>query len=395
MFIKRLFIALIIITSAISSVSQVVAVNHEIPRSLRLSDEIVRNGQYIITDFDGTIAGMYNGRYEPGLDESPCYQPLLDWLRSGGRVVVITGNALTRTMERLFKHIPNNLRTNNQVMIVANGGSAFYGTDAEGNVIEDIDYRERGLNGETTVIAEEYIAPLIDDAKKTLNAFFSQLRDDPQFRKQLPKKYAFLLEIAKNKKGEYTTEELLTHDISVVPRIETRCIVDADLQPNPKLVTQISLIGIPVQIEYPMEGMLQKAQDGKLSGFEIVRMNLTTDINRKGMDKAIPIFWMVSSPAYDFIPERSLAMGDRPNGNDGPMMRLHDKLNMPFVSVSELVEILPIGVHNIGGNCEGSAKLLRGLVSKAQQLEKGRDLVPVIPAKLNEVIGEILEENGR
>ncbi len=390
MFFKK-FIGVAIMLG-ISSFSHVHAVNTatEIKGIHRLPDEIIRNGQYIVTDLDGTILNTFNGKYEPPLSESPCQKPLLDWLKSGGRVVAITGNDLNRTIDRFFNHIPKDLRANNQLIVVANGGSAFYGTDSEGNLVEDVDYRMQGLHGESTLIPAEHVDELVKGGIDIINAFFADLRKNPNLLDNLPKKFPFLVEIAQGRTSDFTAEELLTTDISVVPRIEKRCIADANLQPNSDLVTQIGIVGIPALSKYPLDRLFSDKSGEKSLGLIIKWDGLTLEINRSGMDKSVSVLWIVKNASkFDFIPEMSFSMGDRPNENDGPLMKLQEKLNMPFISVSEKNEKLPEGVYNVGGNCTGAAKVLNGLVNKAYQLEAENELSPVIPTKLEEVIREL------
>lgn len=383
---------------------QAISTTSEIKRHQKLPNEIIRDGQYIITDLDGTILHTFNPekQYEPGLDESPCHKPLLEWLGSGGRVAAITGNDLTRTIERFFNHIPKELRRNNQVIIIANGGSAFYGTDPEGNLVEDTDYREHGLFGDPTIIAPDHVDQLVSGGIDIINNFFSELIANPKLLDNLPKKFPFLHEIANGRTTQtnidgvttkefrlFTAEELLTHDTSVVPRIEKRCIVDVNLDTNPGLVTQIALIGVPSLLEYPLEQLFSDGTDSVSLGLSIKRENLTTEVNRENMNKAVSVFWMNSSKKYDFNPEKSFSIGDRPNGNDGPLMDLQDTLKMPFISVSEKMENLSSDIFHIGGNCDNSAKLLMALTNKAYKLAEKGEFLPVIPTKLSEVISEL------
>lgn len=339
----------------------------------QLPDQIIRDGQYILSDLDGTLIDGFNGQYSPDLTESPCHDPLLQWLQLGGRVVAITGNDLGRTINRFFALIPAELRCNDQVIIVANGGSAFYGTDAQGNLEENVDYRKHALNGNPTVISSNKVDEIISNAAEIINSFFLQLQSNQTLYSQIPEKYKWLIDSAY--KAPFSLETLLTLDTDQVPRIEKRCIL------NTEFVTQIALIGIPSDLKISTQGID--------SDFEIVRANLTTEIALKGIDKSIPVYWLMKNPQYDFQPAKSVSIGDKPSGNDGPLMRLQETLQMPFISVSNTKEKLPDGVYRVGGNCTGTAKIINGLVQQALLLDANQTLIPVIPNKLLNVIENI------
>lgn len=364
---------------------------YEVSEHQQLPDEIVKNGQYIVTDLDGTILNLFNGKYEPGLDESPSQGPLLEWLNLGGRVVAITGNDLSRTIDRFFSHIPQELRANNQVIIAANGGSALYGTDSDGNLVEDRDYREKGLNGRSTIIATDHVDKLVNAGAKIINEFYATVRENPEYvTTNLSKKFHWINKVASGRQEDYSLSELLTNETNVVPRIELRAIVDENLQPDPELITQVALIGIPYEQEIPTEELFAEGADEESLGLSIKRDGVTTEINVKGMDKSVPVRWIVNSDDYDLDPTVSFSMGDKPDVNDRPLMELQERLGMPFVSVSKKSEVVPEGVYHIGGNTEGSAKLLQELVSQAKDMD---ELTPVIPAKLDKVVSNVLQGN--
>lgn len=352
----------------------------------RVNDNIVKKRQYIITDLDGTLINTFNGMYEPGLDESPCHEPLLNWLKIGGKVMANTGNGIHRQVERFFNHIPRNLRANNQVIIVANGGAAFYGSDSEGNLIEDIEFRNKGLNGKPTNIPSNQIDSLINNGVSLINSFFKELKESHILQQRLPQKYHFLIDTAKKMKDDFSIEQLITDNTSVVPRIEKRCMIDANLKCTSNIVSQIAIVGIPALLNYPLDELKKNSESLLL---EIKAVNLTMEINRESMDKAVAVHWLKNSGKYDFIPEMSFSMGDKPNGNDGPLMNLKKVLCMPFVSVSNEKEPLPKDIYHIGGNCIGSAKLIDSLVKEALRLDSKRELSPIISTRLSKIIKEL------
>src|ERR1700722_11696684 len=315
-----------------------------------LPDEIIKNGQYIVSDLDGTIIGAPGKNTEPELNKSPCYQPLLHWLSAGGRMVAITGNDIARMEQRFFNHIPSHLRPNNQVILIANGGSVFYGTDVQGNLVEDTLYRFNAIEG-GTVIPSHSADQLIERAKDLVNDFFNEVKTNPQMIDNLETKFYFLKTLAR----EYTLDELVTMNTNILPRIEIRKILNTDL------VTQVAIIGIPAPLNFRLDALDLEGFKEQGANLDVKRVSFTTEINLAGVDKSLPVYWMMNCSDYDFIPEHSVSLGDRPNENDKPLVELSDKLRMPFISVSEKDEILPSSAYNIGNNCNGSAKVIEGL----------------------------------
>lgn len=351
-----------------------------------LPNAIIKNGQYIVADLDGTIIGAPGKGVEPELNESPCYQPLLNWLSSGGRIAAITGNDLSRMEKRFFNHIPSHLRANNQVILIANGGSAFYGTDDQGKLVEDTNFRSNAIKG-GTVIPSQVIEHLIDRAKDFVNDFFNGLRKNPQLIDHLDLKFQFLKKIAQEKIEGFSRNELITFDTNTLPRIEVRTIL------NTNLVTQVAVIGIPAPLNFRLDALDLKGLKEQGATFDVKRMNFTTEINPLGVDKALPVYWMMNSPAYNFIPKHSVSLGDSPSENDKPLLELSDqeKLNMPFISVSEKDKTILPSAFYIGRHCHGSCKVIEGLLKKAYEFTDNNRLEPVIPNTIKDVISTITD----
>ncbi|MCA9405834.1 MAG: hypothetical protein KC684_04810 [Candidatus Omnitrophica bacterium] len=73
----------------------------------------------IIADGDGTTYGMPKSGELPVLKDSPACAPLLKYLHSGGVYVIISGNNLQRTLDRINNAIDDDLKKN--VIVAANG----------------------------------------------------------------------------------------------------------------------------------------------------------------------------------------------------------------------------------------------------------------------------------
>ena len=93
-------------------------------------------------------------------------------------------------------------------------------------------------------------------------------------------------------------------------------------------------------------------------------------------------------PNYpEFIGEKSVAVGDRPNHNDAPLTTAVGA----FVSVCENnnASYIPENVTlKIGHNENGTKQLLDGLLEKAKGFNKIKRLEPVIVNTLDEVVQE-------
>lgn len=97
----------------------------------------------IAADGDGTTwESPQNGR-APTLHESPVHAPLLTYLRHGGIYLVISGNHLDRTINRVRDHIPVEIRP--QVLIAANGGANLVRFTSTGDAREVGGYHTAAL----------------------------------------------------------------------------------------------------------------------------------------------------------------------------------------------------------------------------------------------------------
>ncbi len=97
----------------------------------------------IAADADGTTYGFPSEKGLPTLAESPAFEAIMEFLRLGGIYMIISGNAMDRTLSRVVDSVPQDLRSN--VIVVANGAAdmAVVGPDGQFDCLTD--YRAHAL----------------------------------------------------------------------------------------------------------------------------------------------------------------------------------------------------------------------------------------------------------
>lgn len=356
-------------------------------KSLKLPDAIIANGQWIVADMDGTLIGAPGYRTEPTLAESPAKESIFAWLRAGGNLLVLTGCETDRTIERFAAFIPDDLKsalTERRLLLCTNGGSTlsyFDGTTWR----EDVNFRKSAIPQKEVVIPQQAATHIVDNAVALVNRFYKEMAENPQYLDQkmgtkLAEKLSNLPRIARENPNGFSPEKLVTLDSNTVPRIEVR-------KAEKGAVVQIAIIGIPVDLKYDLSSL----QLDQIADLHMEKVNLTHEINVKGVDKALVIGWLQSQKrdGYPlFEKEKSVAIGDRPGHNDAPLT----KACAAFVSVCERDQPDYIPAHvtlRIGHNQEGTAKLLSSLLSKANDFAKSGKQEAVIPATIQDVVHEV------
>lgn len=351
--------------------------------SAKLPNEIIGNGQWIIADMDGTLIGNPSYKKEPTLDESSAKDEILDWLRQGGSLLVVTGNEKIRSIERLTQGIPPDLREAllaKRLLISTNGGALISYYDGV-RWTEDTTFQFEALS---SPIAIQNPTLIVDKAVTLINNFYQEIRDNKiELPEHLQKKYPVIFKIAKEHPQNFTLEELETLNSDIVPRIEVR-------RSDNNSVVQIAIVGIPGEFDYKVAEKFDLAAFGNLG---LDRVGLTHEISVKGVDKALPILWLQQQregyPKFD--KDQSVGIGDRPNHNDLPLT----KVVGAFVSVCEYdkPDYIPSHVSlRLGENQLGTKKLIRALLTKAKEFEIKKRYEPVIVCALSEAV-ENAKEN--
>jgi len=343
---------------------------------INTNELVFGNGQYLITDLNGTMIGSPDKDEQPELKDSPVFQPLLEWLSRRGKIVAITGNDVVRMNKRFLEDIPKELSANGQVLLSSNGGASLYYRNEKGSLIEVEEYRKTALPC-GTAFSDEQVLLLKELALNYVNQFFSDLFNNPELISKIPKKYQFLVEIAENRKNEpFTLDELTSSDTKQAPRIEIRTVF------NKNEVVQVAIIGVPAELEISLDPILLE-QIGRIgSPPSVIRMGFTTQIMVKGVDKSLVVSWLNHSKQFDLKTSKCIAIGDSPMHNDSSLMK-----DMYFISVSEKpLSLKNASVYEIGGNCKGTARLIEELVKKGDSLITLKSEEPLLPTHLPEII---------
>ena len=91
--------------------------------------------KWIVADMDKTLMDKKAGTY-PTFSESPAFQPVLQWLKYGGKLLCVTSDDGHRPFGQFWDNIPASHRKNGQVLLSTAGGATLFAGDSEGEVIE-------------------------------------------------------------------------------------------------------------------------------------------------------------------------------------------------------------------------------------------------------------------
>ena len=127
---------------------------------------------------DSTLIRKDRGVYG-SLDDSPCRAPLLEWLRSGGSLLVVTSDDGWRPFEQLWKQIPSELRV--RVAMSTSDGAALFRGDTHGRPQEDERYWRLAKGG----IKEEAVEPLVAVARDMYCRMLNDCLAKPARREEL------------------------------------------------------------------------------------------------------------------------------------------------------------------------------------------------------------------
>ncbi|MBF0521886.1 MAG: hypothetical protein HQL24_02400 [Candidatus Omnitrophica bacterium] len=131
----------------------------------------------IFSDGDGTLYGKPTATANPNLEESEGYNSFIEYLKAGGVYILVTGNDIQATKDRLIagKGIPAHLR--NRFLISANGGGNLFFIDPQGNLVEIERYKDEALIQLDTGKVNEIDAVYLGDDEKEYG------NDMPAFKK--------------------------------------------------------------------------------------------------------------------------------------------------------------------------------------------------------------------
>lgn len=128
-----------------------------------------RSRTLVAADGDGTTWESPKDGIAPALDASPVHDALLSYLRHGGIYLIISGNHLERTIHRVQRHIPADIRRN--LLVSANGGANLVYFDQAGDMRELEDYGVNALSvtGQADPASSLDVIYLGDDGRQSGN----------------------------------------------------------------------------------------------------------------------------------------------------------------------------------------------------------------------------------
>eukprot|EP00928_Gymnodinium_smaydae_P030712 TRINITY_DN22762_c0_g1_i1.p1 TRINITY_DN22762_c0_g1~~TRINITY_DN22762_c0_g1_i1.p1 ORF type:complete len:508 (+),score=72.17 TRINITY_DN22762_c0_g1_i1:45-1568(+) len=346
---------------------------------------------WIIADMDGTLVGkpgfVAPGRYEaPTLADSPCLRPLCRWLRAGGRLVVVTSDDGDGPVRRVLSHIPAELLP--RVLFSTSDGAALFRC-REDRALSAVE----GYGAQLRLPSDKaYLHRVYAVAQRMHSAFFADLAEDPALFDSLDETlrgaYRPVLDAVAS--GETTLEETFgipklllpgrvkpvgtmitrkqagpsSHWISIPPDVavgggggippksmpkgwtpERWLHFERSCCPN--LVapfTCVILLGMPNAFSEKY-CQLVAAELAEL-GLVASRAPNSVWLKPPGADKAVRVRWLQQCGRDDrekdadgnlgtaaFRLRDSVALGDMPLGNDGPLANLATADGLTFVSV--------------------------------------------------------------
>ncbi|EGD82829.1 hypothetical protein PTSG_11410 [Salpingoeca rosetta] len=174
------------------------------------------DGMVLVCDMDSTLVERPQSGLYPTLKESPCYEPVLQWLRDGGCILLNT-TAHTRARRQFWDHIPPQYRRAGQVAMATCTGAAFVtGHCDSGDIVYSKDYIRSAVSGGTCLTPQQvaFVKPRI---LAILRKLYTDMAADPALIHLLSDKYQepfsrLCARIAEHPGGAdaVVTEELIT-----------------------------------------------------------------------------------------------------------------------------------------------------------------------------------------
>ncbi|KAH3745955.1 hypothetical protein Pelo_12636 [Pelomyxa schiedti] len=327
--------------------------------------------RWLVADMDDTLVCKPRTGLFPPLTTSPVHAPLVAWLKSGGKLMVVTTAGL-RVFNQIVEQIPPELRQN-VVVSMCSGACIIKFTGNEGTPSEDVTFRETFCSG-TTCIQNEIIPDILLKAQEMLLALFRDFRKDRTPLLALSAKYqkpfAKIVDDTTTPLEEaLSIEKITTRGAIMCETNET--VVERHGPPvsSPGGVHHtctISMMGFVQSVSQkyvPTDGFF----DSK--GISVDRAPNSIWLRKKEINKGSPLDWMASHPEYGFSFDSAIAFGDSPNANDKP---LSDR--MPFVNVGEDIPNSPPQMLFVGRQEHGTAHVMELIL---QHMPSFPDVAPL------------------
>lgn len=351
---------------------------------------------WIIADMDSTLVERPPSGLFPTLEESPCLKPVLEWLRLGGGLCVVT-TAARRSITQVWDCVPAELRAQRAVILSAlEGGDLVYG-DELGNMATDHAYQSRGASGgQPTCFDSGTLDTLMGYAISMVHAIFTDMLEDSSILSALSTKYhvpvaAVLKRLAEGER----MEDLLSRERLMEPGAIMSTTGERFISFNRPLldttgerVCTISIMGFPGA--FSKRYYQQFVEKAAAVGADLSAAPNSLWFTPSGVSKASPIHWLQShAEDYCFDLGNAVAFGDCPHTNDGPLTTIPlsagdgPPVYCPFVSVAHTDNVPKIPAHthklHVGGLEYGTAKVVEALLSSLRgdpQPATGQHFVP-------------------
>ena len=326
--------------------------------------------------------------------ESPCYEPVLSWLRAGHGLCVVTTDDGHRPFGKFWSSIPTELRR--RVFISTSDGASLFSATEAGALQEVMEYRAGPSMPRRGLPEGIQMEELLSLCREVVLSFFSDCLAGKYT--ELDKNLASAVARVKGeiKEGK-TLEEILTVERlaqpgSILPRasmfwrnqagpVENWCKAGGPEDawwgftetPGQKaFFTTLFLMAFPRDKSEPY--LERYASRFESLGCHASSAPNSVCVKSKFVDKAAPVAWLADpaneSYSHGFALTRAVAFGDNPIGNDRPLTEFKE---MPFVSVATSHEGAPEGVNFwVGGREGGTASVLRRLL---HEVDGGREPV--------------------
>lgn len=361
-----------------------------------LSRVALRTSPYIVADMDSTLIKKARNVWGD-LNASPAKPHLLQWLSTGGRLLIVTSDEGYRPFHQMLGQIPSDLRRN-VVMCIGEGAVLYSHSASHDTFVEDHVYSHNNSPG---LPFPEQAIPIACDLKR---AFMCAAYEDrtllhqchPTSRKE---SYELLFEGVSDAEEltQLLTNDFLMHKGSL-PGFGGSCLWsnasripkgwdndtakdtgkkrkgktgkggNKDLDDKqPRRWTTLWILGIGQALS---ERFIKEYRDRFTAlGIHVSAAPNSIFLKNQICSKALPIEYM-----WNDLQHNSVAFGDNPKGNDFPMTLFDGCLEtscgggagdnpkgMPFVSVSAGVEDTPVGLRKyyVGGLETGTALCLK------------------------------------
>ena len=105
----------------------------------------------------------------PAFSDSPAFQPVLNWLSLGGKLLCVTSDDGYRPFRQFWDDIPNGHKRNGQVLLSTAGGATLFTGDNDGEAVKVTSFFEQVRGGlphprQATGIATKMLSDFFIDA---------------------------------------------------------------------------------------------------------------------------------------------------------------------------------------------------------------------------------------